>query len=119
MKSIVALTHTVSMMMREFIQDKEDYLYRLEKYVSDNKLIVNAHIRIYYSESNGSILSMLLLHELTNEIVVLDDPKGKGLSPEVHTSALEKSLKRRLSDMGWLYNEDLDRVYNELREQLK
>lgn len=114
-----AFTHTVSMMMGEFIKDKEAYLYRLEKYVSDNKLIVNAHIRIYYCESNGRILSMLLLHELTNEIDVLDDPKGEGLSPKVHTSDLEKSLKRRLSDMGWVYNEDLDRVYNELREQLQ
>ena len=119
MKSILALTHTASAMMGEFIKDKEDYLYRLEKYVSDNKLIVNAHIRIYYSESNGSILSMLLLHELTNEIVVLDDSNGKGLSLEVHIPGLEKSLKRRLSDMGWFYNEDFNRVYNELREQLK
>ena len=119
MKPTVAFTYIVSVMMGEFIKDKEDYLYRLEKYVSDNKLIVNAHIRIYYSESNGSILSMLLLHELTNEIVVLDDPNGNSLPPKVHKSDLEKSLKRRLSDMGWFYNEDLDRVYNELREQLK
>ena len=119
MKPTVALTYMVSFMMGEFIKDKEDYLYRLEKYISDNKLIVNAHIRIYYSESDGRILSMLLLHELTNEIVVLDDPKGEGLSPKVHIPALEESLKRRLSDMGWLYNEDLNRAYNELREQLK
>ena len=97
MKPTVALTYIVSVMMGEFIKDKEDYLYRLEKYVSDNKLIVNAHIRIYYSESNGRILSMLLLHELTNEIVVLDDPNGKGFSPKVHTYDLEKSLKKWLS----------------------
>ena len=119
MKPTAVLTHTVSVMMGEFIKDKEDYLYRLEKYISDNKLIVNAHIRIYYSERDGRILSILLLHELTNEIVVLDDSNGKGLSLKVHIPDLEKSLKRRLSDMGWFYNEDLDRVYNDLREQLK
>ena len=119
MKPVDALTLPVSVMMGEFIKDKKDYLYRLEKYVSDNRLVVSTHIRIYYSERDGRILSILLLHELTNEIVVLDDSNGKGLSLEVHTHDLEKSLKKRLSDIGWFYNEDLDRVYKDLREQLK
>ena len=71
-------------MQGELTSKQEDISYRLEKYIVEKKILVTHHIRFYYQETNGRVLSMLALHELTNEVVVLDAPENGDINQRIY-----------------------------------
>ena len=106
-------------MQGELTSKQEDISYRLEKYILEKKVIVTPHIRFYYQESSGRILSMLVLHELTNEVVVLDAPENGDINQRIYKQDLTSSLIRLLSEKGWVRSDALDETYRKLKNKLR
>lgn len=107
-------------MQDELTKKQEDISYRLEKYILEKKILVTPHIRFYYQESGGRILSVLVLHELTNEVVVLDAPKNGDINPRlINTQDLTSSLISVLSEMGWVRSDALDEAYRKVKNKLR
>ena len=120
MKRCEEFEKSILAMRDELVKKQEDVSYRLEKYVLEKKIIVTPHIRFYYQESGGRILSMLVLHELTNEVVVLDAPKNGDINPRlINTQDLTSSLIRVLSEKGWVRSDALDEVYRKVKNKLR
>ena len=120
MKRCEEFEKSILAMQDELTSKQEDISYRLEKYVLEKKILVIHHIRFYYQESGGRILSVLALHELTNEVVVLDAPKNGDINPRlINTQDLTSSLTRVLSEMGWVHSDALDEAYRELKHRLR
>ena len=105
-------------MRDELNKKKEDLNFRLEKYILENKIIVDSHIRFYYQEVNGRIFSMLVLHELTNKIVVLDAPKNGDINPRLHLESSRNQLKEILKADGWIVDDDINKEYCSLKKRI-
>lgn len=119
MKRCEDFEKSILAMQDELTSKQEDISYSLEKYILEKKILVTPHIRVYYQESGGRILSMLVLHELTNEVVVLDAPKNGDINPRIHTQDLTSSLISLLSEMGWVRSDALDEAYRKLKHRLR
>ena len=95
----------------ELDKKKEDLNFRLEKYILENKIIVDKHLRLYYQEDRGRVLSMLVLHELTNKVIVFDAPRPRGINPNLRIKSLIDQLKENLKADGWMSDDALNDAY--------
>ena len=119
MKRCEEFEKSILAMRDELVKKQEDVSYRLEKYVLEKKILVTPHIRFCYRETGGRIFPMLVLHELTNEMVVLDTPKNGDINPRVNKQDLTSSLIRVLSEKGWVHSDALDEAYRGVKNKLR
>ena len=112
------LIKSILAMGDELDKKKEDLNFRLEKYILENKIIVNKHLRLYYQEDRGRVLSMLALHELTNEVIVLDAPRPGDINPNLHIKSLTDQLKEKLKSDGWMSDDALNDAYCSIKQKI-
>ena len=112
------LIMSILTMGNELDKKEEDLNSRLDKYILENKIIVDKHLRLYYQEDRGRVLSMLVLHELTNEVIILDAPRPGDINPNLHIKSLTDQLKEKLKSDGWMSDDDLNNAYCSIKQKI-